>query len=133
MSDLLLESGFSSNLRSISTTLLILSTNHLSIVDILEISSGDIFERRDSTTWKRISSLKWTRLSSRVSGSESVWKFGSQSPNLSISTIRIAFWRASSKELPIDIISPTDFICVPIFLDTFSNFLRSHLGILITR
>src|SRR2546430_12840619 len=44
------------------------------------------------------------------------------------SSIRIAFWRASSKHLPMAMTSPTDFIWVPIPLLAFLNFRKSQRG-----
>lgn len=44
-----------------------------------------------------------------------------------------AFCMASSKVLPIDITSPTLVMELPSLVDTFENFLRSHLGIFTTQ
>ena len=51
-------------------------------------------------------------------------------PCIPCPTIRKPFWMISSKLLPIDMISPTDFMLDPIWRDTPANLLRSQRGIL---
>ena len=48
-------------------------------------------------------------------------------------SIRQPFWSASSKERPIAITSPTDFISLPMKWDAPRNLSRSHFGIFTTR
>ena len=83
--------------------------NHLSIFVISKISSTDMpslkaFARNQSFLGLLEFSISKTKFLSIVKSSK---------PDVSVSSDLSAFPKASLKLLPIDITSPTDFICVP--------------------
>ena len=110
------------------------SRNHGSIPVSSCIVSKSIPSRKASAT-KRIRSAPASRssrrrLASRVSGSSPVRI--SLKPSRPVSRLRRAFWIDSWKVRPIDMASPTDFICVVRVASAAGNFSNAKRGILVT-
>ena len=102
--------------------------NHLSIFVIEKISSMDIPARKAEPKYHSLFGLFEFKILF-ISSLSSIKK---SNPEVSVSIDLIAFPRASLKLLPIDITSPTDFICVPSSGFVCGNFSKVNLGILTT-
>ncbi len=82
---------------------------------------------------KSLRSVGWRRAVLRQTKSVPKSLVSSDRPLAPMPVMRIAFCRASSKVLPMDITSPTDFISLPSLVSTSLNLERSQRGILTTQ
>jgi len=113
-----------------SVILRISDKNQRSIFVISKISSTEKTPRNSASAMAKIRRGDAIRRFFSISDFDLNFFGESKTPSDPIASMRMAFWKTSGKFLPSAMTSPTDFISVAMWWETFRNFWRSHLGIL---